>query len=176
MGMEQFLASFRRGHNLPQLSTGHEDRLLPGSWTKDPSLPPAVVTRGLPVVPIPDTTTPPDKCYCIYGEYFSTKARLRLHVNGPHRSGTKHHVGLHFLARIGGAYVLFNTVTRAVILSGMARFPVQCGDVPSSNTCRVTHHPARADTHHPPPPVRTSPHHPHPHGLQVIHSGVSTPP
>ena len=132
MGMEQFLASFRRGHNLPQLSTGHEDRLLPGSWTKDPSLPPAVVTRGLPVVPIPDTTTPPDKCYCICGEYFSTKARLRVHANGPHRPGTKHHVGLHFLARIGGAYALFNTVTHAVILAGMARFPVQCGDVPSS--------------------------------------------
>ena len=51
--------------NMPQLSTGDEDRLLPNSLTKDPSLPlpPAVVTRRLPVVPIPDTTTPPDKCY-----------------------------------------------------------------------------------------------------------------
>ena len=73
-----------------------------------------------------------DRCYCICGEHFSTKARLHLHVNGPHRPGTKHHTGLHFLARIGGAYVLFNTVTNAVILAGMARFPVQCGDVPSS--------------------------------------------
>ena len=118
--------------NMPQLSTGHDDRLLPDSWTKDPSFPPADVTRGLPVVPIPDTAAPPDRCYCICGEHFSTKARLRLHANGPHRPGTKHHAGLHFLARIGGAYVLFNTVTNAVILAGMARFPVQCGDVPSS--------------------------------------------
>ena len=118
--------------NMPQLSTGHDDRLLPDSWTKDPSFPPTNATRGLPVVPIPDTAEPPDRCYCICGEYFTTKARLHLHVNGPHRPGTKHHTGLHFLARIGGAYVLFNTVTNAVILAGMARFPVQCGDVPSS--------------------------------------------
>ena len=45
--------------NTPQLSTGDEDRLLPGSWTKDPSLPLTFATRGLPTVPIPDTTTPP---------------------------------------------------------------------------------------------------------------------
>ena len=45
--------------NMPKLSTGHEDRLLPGSWTTEPPLPPAVVARGLPVpvVPIPDTTS-----------------------------------------------------------------------------------------------------------------------
>ena len=49
--------SLRR--NIPQLSTGDEGHLLPGSWTKGPSLPPtAAATRGLSAVPIPDTTTP----------------------------------------------------------------------------------------------------------------------
>ena len=41
--------------DMPQLSTADdEDRLLPDSWSKGPSLPPTVSTRGLPVAPIPD--------------------------------------------------------------------------------------------------------------------------
>ena len=46
--------------NMPQLSTGHEDRLLPDSWTKDPSLPPSAKRKVLgagfsfviPVIPL----------------------------------------------------------------------------------------------------------------------------
>ena len=60
--------------------------------------------------------------------------RLQWHVNRVHFPGEIHSATYRNLPRIGGAYVIYHEETRAVLICGMARFPIYGGNKPSS-TC-----------------------------------------
>ena len=51
---------------------------------------------------------------------------------GPPPPGEIHSATLRNLPRIGGAYVVYHEETQAVLLCGMARFPISGGNKPSS--------------------------------------------
>ena len=74
----------------------------------------------------------PYTCSC--GEGFETMVRLQWHVNQAHPPGSQHSVSLGLLPRTGGSYILYDPLTRAVCLCGLARFPISGGNKPSS-TC-----------------------------------------
>ena len=74
----------------------------------------------------------PYTCSC--GEGFETMVRLQWHVNQAHPPGSQHSASLGLLPRTGGSYILYDPLTRAVCLCGLARFPISGGNKPSS-TC-----------------------------------------
>ena len=85
----------------------------PSAWESDP--PPL----GLPY-------------WCLCGASFDTLTRLQWHVNGVHPPGSQHSSSLRLLSRIGGSYIIYDPETRAIILCGMARYPISGGNKPSS--------------------------------------------
>ena len=52
-------------------------------------------------------------------------------LTGSTPPGEIHSATLRNLPRIGGAYIIYHEETRAVLLCGMARFPVSGGNKPS---------------------------------------------
>jgi len=90
----------------------------PSAWELDP--PPL----GLPY-------------WCLCGASFDTLTRLQWHVSGVHPPGSQHSSFLRLLPRIGGSYIIYDPETRAIILCGMARYPISGGGInPALHTPR----------------------------------------
>ena len=70
--------------------------------------------------------------WCLCGANFDTLTRLRWHVNGVHPPGSQHSSSLGLLPRIGGSCIVYDPESRAIILCGIARYPVSGGNKPSS--------------------------------------------
>ena len=71
-------------------------------------------------------------CWCLCGASFGTLTRLQWHVSGVHPTGSQHSSSLGLLPRIGGSYIVHDSESRAIVLCGMARYPVSGGNKPSS--------------------------------------------
>ena len=76
--------------------------------------------------------TSPYFCSCEAG--FDTMTRLQWHVNQVHSPGSQHSASLGLLPRTGGSCIIYDLISRAVCLCGMARFPISGGNKPSP-TC-----------------------------------------
>ena len=70
--------------------------------------------------------------WCLCGASFETLIRLQWHVGGVHPPGSQHSSSLGLLPRIGGSCIIYDPESRAIILCGMARYPVSGGNKPSS--------------------------------------------
>ena len=79
--------------------------------------------------------------WCLCGASFDTLTRLQWHVNGVHPPGSQHSSSLGPLPRIGGSYIVYDPESRAIVLCGMARYPISGGGgKPSSTYARSVHH------------------------------------
>ena len=72
----------------------------------------------------------PYSCSC--GAGFGTLTRPQWHANQVHPPGSQHSASLGFLPRIGGSCIVYDPISRAVCLCGMARFPMSGRNEPSS--------------------------------------------
>ena len=62
--------------------------------------------------------------WCLCGASSDTPSRLQWHVNGVNPPGSQHSSSLGLLPRMRGSYKVYDPESRAIILCGLARYPV----------------------------------------------------